>query len=76
MYGKKEGIENEVISTANNFLISDHRNEVYQAVLLIMNCAINLDGKKQATYFEDDQVIRRLIALLEYEDDDIHVNVC
>ena len=58
MYGKKEGIEEKVIATANNFLISDDREEIYQAVLLIMNCAIHLDGKKQATYFTEDQVIK------------------
>ena len=58
MAGKKEGIQEKVIDTANKFLVSDSREEVQQAVLLIMNCTINLDGKKQATYYENDLILK------------------
>jgi len=40
-----------------------------------MNCTINLDGKKQATYFPNDEILKRLIALLDLEDNEIRINV-
>lgn len=40
-----------------------------------MNCTINLDGKKQATYFEEDMILKRLISLLDLEDNEIRINV-
>ena len=52
MKGNIEGIEEkvkflfQVIDTANKFLVSESSEEIQQAVLLIMNCTINLDGKK------------------------------
>ncbi|KAL4510611.1 hypothetical protein ABPG72_004765 [Tetrahymena utriculariae] len=73
--GKEEGIQLKVINTANNFLDSPINEEKKYSVVLIMNCSIHLDGKKQCTYVDDDNLIRKLIALLDSKDENLRVDV-
>lgn len=58
--GKQEAIDEQVIETANNFLKSNNPEEVHYAVVLIMNCTIHLDGKKQCVEYRDHIVIKVL----------------
>jgi len=44
--GKEEAIKENAIKIANRYLDSPLDNEPYFATILIMNCAINLEGKK------------------------------
>ncbi len=56
--GKQEAIEERVIETANNFLKQNNPEEVHYAVVLIMNCTIHLEGKKQCVEYRDNIVIK------------------
>lgn len=56
--GKQEAIDERVIETANTFLQSTNPEEVHYAVVLIMNCTIHLDGKKQCVDYRDHIVIK------------------
>ncbi|KAM3136015.1 hypothetical protein pb186bvf_011820 [Paramecium bursaria] len=63
--GKIEAIRENAIRTASSQLDSPHEKEQYFATVLIMNCAINLDGKKQCVHVTNDEIIQKLINLLD-----------
>ncbi|KRX00211.1 Armadillo-type fold [Pseudocohnilembus persalinus] len=62
--GKEEIINHKVIDTASKYLESEEIKEIQYAVILIMNAAIHLEGKKQCTYVKNDFIITKLINLL------------
>jgi hypothetical protein len=55
--GKQEGIEELIIPTASEFLDSPITEESQFSTILIMNCTIHLDGKKQCVHVEEDRII-------------------
>ncbi|CAD8171232.1 unnamed protein product [Paramecium pentaurelia] len=62
--GKEEAINENAINIANRYLDSPLQEEAYFATILIMNCTINLEGKKQCVHVENDEIIQKLISLL------------
>jgi len=54
-------------------LDSPVEKEIKYAVVLIMNCTIHLDGKKQGT--EDPTLIQKLINLLDSKDSNLRKDV-
>ena len=73
--GKEETIVNEIIITANMFLTHKHIDVVNYAVSVMMFASIHLEGKKQCIKPQDDEIIKRLIELLNHENLDIVTNV-
>jgi len=73
--GKDECTQQKVIKTANHYLTSDVFYEAYYASLLIMMCTIQLNGKEQAIEPEDDHIIKNLVSLLDYENEDLRANI-
>lgn len=63
--GKEEAIRESAIRIANQYLDSPLERESYFATILLMNCAINLEGKKQCVHVPNDEIISKLITLLE-----------
>ncbi|EGR27544.1 hypothetical protein IMG5_194070 [Ichthyophthirius multifiliis] len=75
MEGKQEGIDLYIINTASNFLDSHIQEERKYSSILIMNCSIHLDGKKQCTYVKNDEIIKKLISLLDSKDENLRIDV-
>ena len=73
--GKEETITNDTILTSNLYLMNDHIDVVNYAVSVMMFASIHLEGKKQCIKPEDDEIIKRLIELLNHDNLDIVTNV-
>jgi len=73
--GKEETITNKLIRTSNLYLMNDHIDVVNYAVSVMMFASIHLQGKKQCIMPEDDEIIKRLIELLNHENLDVVTNV-
>lgn len=65
----------KIIETSSNFLDSKEELEMKYSVILIMNCAIHLDGKKQCVHIENDKIILRLLELLDSNDENLRKDV-
>ena len=59
--GKEECIKERVILSAEKFLTSDHKEEVANAVSLIMFSASHLLGKKECIYDENGKVTTKIV---------------
>ena len=70
--GKAEGITEEIIYVAHNFLSSDVFEEVKFSVMTLMSCTILLEGKEQCTNYKDQQILKDLISLLPNPDQNLH----
>jgi hypothetical protein len=47
----------QIILTASEFLDSPILGESWHSTILVMNCTIHLDGKKQCVHIEEDKII-------------------
>lgn len=50
-------LNNKIILTASEFLDSPILAESWYSTILVMNCTIHLDGKKQCVHVEEDKII-------------------
>lgn len=63
-----------LVSTANSFLLSENSDEVHYAVTLLMNASLLLEGKDEIVDYKEDEIIKRLIFLLDRENETLRVN--
>ena len=73
--GKEESIANEIIKTCNMYLMDTNIEVVNYAVNSMMFASIHKEGKNQCIEPQDDQIVKRLIGLLNHDNLDIVTNV-
>ena len=57
----------QIIATAGEFLDSPIVSESWYSTILIMNCAIHLEGKKQCVHVEDDKIISVMKQIYKFQ---------